>query len=658
MPVCATCGTQYGATIRICVRDGTPLVAGRVDDPYLGKLLDDKYLIESFISSGGLGSVYRAQHVMLGKTVAVKVIRSELVTSHEVVARFQREARAASNLDHPNIVSVYDLGQAADGTLYIAMEFIDGPSLRDALRRDGPMAPGRATAILRQVASALSAAHRRQIVHRDLKSHNLMLASDDTGGEVVKLVDFGIAKTFDEAATQWTQAGYMLGTPHYMSPEQAAGKPVDHRADLYSLGVILYEMLTGAVPFGDESLTSVLVKLATEIPEKPSARRPDIAVPPALEAVAMRCLEKDPGARFQSADEFASALERAAVDTGTHPAGPPPIPAATLLRPIAPAPRSAPAVPAAAAAPPAARPAAAPDDVPAARVRSGFSMPGQIDRRAAVVLVVIAAVGAALASGVALTDDDSRPESGVVRPVPDAAVAPPPVFPPPAPIAASPTPTVPEPVPNASLPTDAGGRSDPPSSGALNPGTSRPAAAAPAAGAAVRDTTPSSSRSSGERAPATTAGTGVAAGPPAAREPETGPAPASTAAQAVPRAPAIALACEGFPDVCSALRAEMTRAFQRDGLTVTRDAAAADIQVAALVVLVSETTSAPFGTPMVTRTYSVELDGDARGTPLAVPDPRRFSFDPRVGSERLAENARLIAADAAQAVRAFRARTP
>ncbi len=348
MPVCSTCGTQYGATVRICVRDGTPLVAGRADDPYVGRFLDDKYRIEAFLSAGGMGSVYRAQHVMLGKTVAVKVIKNELVTSDEIISRFQREARAASNLDHPNIVTVYDLGQTSDGTLYIAMEFIDGPSLRDAIRRGGPMPAGRAVDILRQVASALSAAHRRQIVHRDLKSHNLMLAADDDGRDIVKLVDFGIAKTFDES-TQLTAAGYMMGTPHYMSPEQAAGKAVDHRADIYSLGVILYEMLTGEVPFGDDSLTSVLVKLATEVPLRPSIRRPDLGVPPALEAVAMRCLEKNPDDRFQSADEFAVALERAAADAQTMRVMPAaaPVAAATLVRPPAlPRPQPAAAVPA------------------------------------------------------------------------------------------------------------------------------------------------------------------------------------------------------------------------------------------------------------------------------------------------------------------------
>ena len=141
MPVCTTCGTSYGSTVRICVRDGTPLLTGRPHDQHLGTLLDGKYRIDSFITAGGMGSVYRAVHVMLDKTVAVKVIKNELVTSDEVVARFQREARATSNLNHPNIVSVYDLGQTPEGTLYIAMEFIDGPSLKEVIRRNGPLTP-------------------------------------------------------------------------------------------------------------------------------------------------------------------------------------------------------------------------------------------------------------------------------------------------------------------------------------------------------------------------------------------------------------------------------------------------------------------------------------------------------------------------------------
>jgi serine/threonine protein kinase len=635
MPVCSTCGTHYGVTVRICVRDGTPLVAGRADDPHLGKLLDDKYRIESFISGGGMGAVYRAQHVMLGKTVAVKVIKPELVTSDEVVTRFQREARAASNLDHSNIVTVYDLGQTPEGTLYIAMEFIDGPSLRDAIRREGPLAPGRAIDILRQVASALSAAHRKQIVHRDLKSHNLMLAADDRGRDVVKLVDFGIAKTFDES-TQLTAAGYMLGTPHYMSPEQAAGKPVDHRADLYSLGVILYEMLTGQVPFNDDSLTSVLLKLATEVPPPPSARRPDLTVPPALEAVAMRCLEKDPADRFQSAEEFAEALERAGADVDTQrvaaaaPIVAAPV-AATLLRQPA-AGRSPNRQGAAAKAP-------VSDGVPSARARSGLSMPGQIDRRVAVVLVVIAAIGAAIASGIGMSDDPddvSRPSANttVSNPVTVNAPAPAPQ---------------PSPAALAVPPASAGS----PAPATVVPEDDRPRVETTPEPARVRVPAPAPPPPVASREPATSAPrtAGQTPAPAAAREQAPGPLQQAPAAD-----PSVYVTCKGFPDVCSVIRAEMARAFQRDGLVVMNDRGPAQVGVTAAVTLVSETTSADFGVPMLTRTYSVELIGDARGASVAMPDPRRFSYDARVGSERLTENARLIAAGAVESVRAFLSR--
>ncbi len=319
MPICSSCGTSYGSTVRICVVDGTPLVAGRPDDPHIGQMLDGKYRIDAFISEGGMGSVYRATHVLLGKTIAIKLIKKELVTSDDIVRRFQREARAASNIDHPNIVTVHDLGQTADGMLYIAMEFVDGRSLREEIRHKGPMAPPRIVRILRQVTSALASAHRRQIIHRDLKSQNIMLGKDSDGQELPTLVDFGIAKTFDEPATQLTATGFAMGTPQYMSPEQAAGQAVDHRADLYSLGVVLYEMLAGVVPFSDASLASILVKQMSEIPERPSLKRPDVNVPPALEAIALRCLEKDPAKRFQSADDVIAALDAAAVD-GSNPA--------------------------------------------------------------------------------------------------------------------------------------------------------------------------------------------------------------------------------------------------------------------------------------------------------------------------------------------------
>src|SRR4029079_2715673 len=251
-------------------------------DPHIGKLLDGKYRLDAFLSQGGMGAVYKARHVMLDKAVAVKLIKPELVTSAEIVRRFQREARAASNLNHPNIIGVYDLGQTDDGTLYIAMEYIDGPSLKELIRTTGALPVDRIVPILTKVSSALALAHSHNIIHRDLKPHNIMLARGAGGREVPKLLDFGIAKTFDEAGTQLTQTGFAIGTPQYMAPEQAAGKEVTAQSDLYSLGVILYEMLIGEVPFDAPPTAAILIKQLTETPQAPSHRKPQLQVSPVL----------------------------------------------------------------------------------------------------------------------------------------------------------------------------------------------------------------------------------------------------------------------------------------------------------------------------------------------------------------------------------------
>jgi serine/threonine protein kinase len=283
---CPHCGKSYPSTVRICPDDGSVLERGASAAAEVGEVLDGKYRLDAFLSHGGMGGVYRATHVMLDKTVAVKLINPELVTSPEIVRRFQREARAATALSHPNIVAVYDLGQTPEGTLYIAMEFVDGPTLKSVIQRGGPMPPARIVGILRQLASALAAAHAHGVIHRDLKPHNVML----TGQDIAKLVDFGIAKTFEEG-TQLTVAGFTPGTPQYMSPEQAEGRVVDARSDIYSLGVVAYEMITGDVPFSGDSMASILVKHMKEAPVPPSLKNTHVAVPPALEALTMRCLE-------------------------------------------------------------------------------------------------------------------------------------------------------------------------------------------------------------------------------------------------------------------------------------------------------------------------------------------------------------------------------
>jgi serine/threonine-protein kinase len=302
--------------MRLCPTDGTVLEGGQAPrDENVGRSLDGKYRLDKRLSSGGMGTVYKATHLMLGKALAVKLIKADLPASPDVVRRFQREAKAASNLNHPNIVPAYDLGQTQDGTLYIAMEYIDGPSLKDVIQA-GPIDPVRTIYLLKQVASALSLAHKHDIIHRDLKPQNIMLTKDADGRDVAKLLDFGIAKTLDDSATQLTATGFSLGTPQYMSPEQAYGRPVDGRSDLYSLGIILYEMLVGEVPFNDPSTPAVLVKQMTEAPIAPALKRPDLQISPELAAIALRCLDKDPAKRFQTADEFSAALDAAAVSLG------------------------------------------------------------------------------------------------------------------------------------------------------------------------------------------------------------------------------------------------------------------------------------------------------------------------------------------------------
>src|SRR3990172_3304228 len=316
MRTCPKCRREFVSNERICPDDGN-LLKEKVpsEEQAIGRTLDGKYRIDGFLKRGGMGSVYRGTHVLLNKPVAIKLIRPELVTSQDIVERFFREARAAAKLSHPNIVTVHDVGQREDGTLYIAMEIVDGQSLKDLIVAEGPWAPARALRFCRGVASALSVAHRNGIVHRDLKPQNIMVFQDSEGNESPKLLDFGIAKTLEPDSPALTSTGMVLGTPHYMSSEQAKGMPADQRSDIYALGVILYEMLVGKVPFDDKSIPSILVKHLTEPPRPPSTLRGDI--PREVETLVLRCLEKDPEKRFQTADDLGKALA-ARVETESH----------------------------------------------------------------------------------------------------------------------------------------------------------------------------------------------------------------------------------------------------------------------------------------------------------------------------------------------------
>ena len=260
------------------------------------------YEILSAIGAGGMGEVYRAKHVKLGRDVAIKVLPSEFAADAERLRRFEREARSASALNHPNIVTIYDIAEHED-TTYIAMELVEGRTLRELLQ-DGPLPVAKTIAIVTQICDGLGKAHAAGIVHRDLKPDNVMLTDDG----LIKILDFGLAKPIargtDSKLTTLTKAtaqGVIVGTPHYMSPEQAASHPVDHRSDQFSFGVVLYELLCGQRPFEGSSVATVVSAILRDTPSPPRSLRPDISKE--LERIVERCLEKDPEKRYASADE-------------------------------------------------------------------------------------------------------------------------------------------------------------------------------------------------------------------------------------------------------------------------------------------------------------------------------------------------------------------
>ncbi len=264
-----------------------------------GSVVDGRYQVLRRIGTGGMADVWLAEDTHLQRRVALKVLHRRFAQDREFVERFRREAEAAAGLQHPNIVAVYDRGEF-EGTYYIAMRYIEGPTLKQLI--DSDLEPAQAVALIRQVLEAARFAHRNGIVHRDLKPQNVLV--DDEGKAVV--TDFGIARA---GVSEITQTGSVMGTPHYLSPEQAQGFEVTSVSDLYSIGVILYEALTGRVPFEGESAVAVAMKQVSQTPQRPSSINPKVS--PALDAVVMRALEKDPGQRFQSADAFIAALDTA-----------------------------------------------------------------------------------------------------------------------------------------------------------------------------------------------------------------------------------------------------------------------------------------------------------------------------------------------------------
>jgi serine/threonine-protein kinase len=324
MKVCPVCGKEYSDTTTLCTADAE--VLQNVDDPLVGQTLAEKYLVEQLIKRGGMGAVYRGKHVMMEKTVAIKVLRPSLAGDDDVVARFSREAKAASRISHPHAVSVTDFGEAENGVVFLVMEYLDGRTLKDIIRSEGPMPLDRAVEIVRQVAGALEVAHQQGVVHRDLKSDNIML-SQTNGGDWAKVLDFGIAKIQQPEGVRdndITAANLVIGTPQYMSPEQCSQTgPIDARSDVYSLGVIVYEMLAGRVPFNGESPTVIMMKQVQDPPPSILDARPDL--PPSVDKLIERALAKQPVDRFQTAGELSEALTLAAADAGDAVSVTPPV---------------------------------------------------------------------------------------------------------------------------------------------------------------------------------------------------------------------------------------------------------------------------------------------------------------------------------------------
>jgi serine/threonine protein kinase len=312
MRTCPRCLQTFGDDVEHCPQDGSTLRVG--SDPLVGRILGGRYRLLARIGAGGMSSVYLARHVVIDRRIAIKTLRRDLASDPIQRDRFLREARAVNRINHENIVEITDFGESEDGLVYLAMELVDGVSLFKAMATS-PFATDRALHIAAQVAGALVRAHQMGVVHRDLKPENVLLTERDGDGDFVKVLDFGIAKIFD--APSLTGSQQIFGTPGYIAPEYIQSTQIDGRSDLYSLGVILYEMVTGALPFDYEYPGDLLVKHVTEPPIPPRTRLPEVHAD--LDAFILRCLRKDPEERFRDATQFLSELERLRVRMAPEP---------------------------------------------------------------------------------------------------------------------------------------------------------------------------------------------------------------------------------------------------------------------------------------------------------------------------------------------------
>jgi eukaryotic-like serine/threonine-protein kinase len=322
---CPECGLSYADGASVCPADGAALRADVTTaglsalDELIGRVLDGKYRLDALLGEGGMGTVYRATHLLIDRPVAVKVLRPRFFGDESAQQRFRREARAAGRLRHPNAVAVTDFGDTPEGYVYIVMELLEGRTLRELIAAEGPLRPGRAVSLMGQAAAAVAAAHEAGVIHRDLKPGNIFIVHGEDSRAAVKVLDFGIAKLAadsaeDSDAKNLTQTGVMIGTPRYMSPEQCDGERLTPASDVYSLGVILYEMLVGAPPFNGPTPLAVALQHSSKPPRRPRELVPSI--PEELERVVLHALAKSPAERPGNAGDFRRELLEAATPPG------------------------------------------------------------------------------------------------------------------------------------------------------------------------------------------------------------------------------------------------------------------------------------------------------------------------------------------------------
>ncbi|HEU5154399.1 MAG TPA: serine/threonine-protein kinase [Gemmatimonadales bacterium] len=312
MKFCTACNAEYGDDILFCQRDGTPLRTLETARDLVGQIVAERYHIQKKLGEGGMGQVYLAEHVKMGRRCAIKIMAQSMMNDADAISRFNREAANASRISHPHVCAVYDFGETREGLIYLAMEYIEGKTLSALLDEGGAMPLPRAAGIISQTADALQAAHDLGIVHRDLKPDNIMVMAG-RGRDIVKVVDFGIAKTTDAKSSgqKVTKTGLVVGTPEYMSPEQLSGDPCDGRSDLYSLALVFYRMITGKLPFEADSAQETMIKRLTDEPMPLALARPDLRFPALVQTVLNRSLTRSPADRYATAVEFGRDLATA-----------------------------------------------------------------------------------------------------------------------------------------------------------------------------------------------------------------------------------------------------------------------------------------------------------------------------------------------------------